>query len=150
MSARMPRSCDARTGRGKNCRKLRGLKDLVMPGCRERNGYVLQVGQRLWRDAMFALSEYARKSQREGGQLQTYLSRLGSGARPKTVLAGLFGNNTEFLHAMQQRGARHSEPNRGAAVSAYNPIHLPEHFQNMSALGILECAVGRRRGLILV
>ena len=52
------------------------------------------------------------------------------------VLRVLFGNDTKFMHAMQQRGARQSEPDGGAATAAHNPIHLPQHFQNMSALRV--------------
>ena len=59
--------------------------------------------------------------------------------------AGLFGNDTKFVHAVQKGGARQSEPDRGAATTAHNPIHLPEHFDDMSALRVGERPAGGRR-----
>ncbi len=82
----------------------------------------------------------------ELGQRPAYPSRSGSDARTETVLAGLFGDNAKLLHAMQQRCAGQSEANGGAAMAAHNPIHLPEHFENMSALGVLQRAVAAGLG----
>jgi len=52
------------------------------------------------------------------------------------VLSALFGNDTKFVHAMQKRGARQSQPDSGAAPASHHPVHLPQHFQNVTALRV--------------